>query len=221
MAWSALSFEGVDGGFLIGFPSLFSIVNPLGSSLIFSEVLAGRSHEERRRLALTVATYSLIVLLVSLWAGSHILHFFGVSIGALRLAGGLVVAERGWVMLQAPQSREENKAEQAHPARVSADVAFYPLTMPFTTGPGTIAVAVALASSGPATGAGFVPFQLGMTAAAVGVCMTVWIAYRFSDRVLAVLGPSGARVVSRLVAFLMLCIGTQIMVNGVQDLVSH
>jgi multiple antibiotic resistance protein len=222
MAWPGISFEGITGGFLLGFPSLFSIVNPLGSSLVFSQVLAGHTHEERARLARVVATYSAIVLLVSLWAGSHILHFFGVSIAALRLAGGLVVAQRGWTMLQAPQEHEDKKALQANPARttvgVADDVAFYPLTMPFTTGPGTIAVAIALASAGPTGGAGFVPFLAGMSASALCVAVIVWVSYRFADRVLDVLGPSGARVVSRLVAFLMLCIGTQIMVTGYHDL---
>jgi len=222
MAWSGISFEGVTGGFLLGFPSLFSIVNPLGSSLVFSQVLADHTHEERARLARVVATYAAIVLLVSLWAGSHILHFFGVSIAALRLAGGLVVANRGWTMLQTPQEHEDKKALQANPARHTAgsadDAAFYPLTMPFTTGPGTIAVAIALASAGPSAGAGFVPFLAGMSASALCVAVIVWVAYRFADRVLDVLGPSGARVVSRLVAFLMLCIGTQIMVTGFHDL---
>jgi multiple antibiotic resistance protein len=218
MAWSGISFEGVTGGFLLGFPSLFSIVNPLGSSLVFSQVLAGHTHQERARLSRVVAVYSAIVLLVSLWAGSHILHFFGVSIGALRLAGGLVVAQRGWVMLQAPQEHEDKKALQANPARTADDVAFYPLTMPFTTGPGTIAVAIALASAGPSAGEGFVPFLGGMSASALCVALIVWVSYRFADKVLDVLGPSGARVVSRLVAFLMLCIGTQIMVTGFHDL---
>jgi multiple antibiotic resistance protein len=217
MAWPGITFDGVSVGFLLGFPSLFSIVNPLGSSLVFSQVLSDRTHAERAGLARVVAIYAALVLLVSLWAGSHILHFFGVSIAALRIAGGLVVANRAWAMLNAPQDHEDDKAAQAHPARLSADAAFYPLTMPFTTGPGTIAVAIALASAGPSTGVGFLPFLLGMSAAALSVAAIVWVAYRFADRVLAVLGPSGARVVSRLVAFLLLCIGTQIMLNGVHD----
>jgi multiple antibiotic resistance protein len=222
MAWPVLSFEGVSGGFLLGFPSLFSIVNPLGSSLIFSQVLADRTPAERAVLARLVGFYSCIVLLVSLWAGAQILHFFGVSIAALRIAGGLVVASRAWLMLNAPQNHEDHKAAQANPARDKArppasDSAFYPLTMPFTTGPGTISVAVALASAGPSAGVGWLPFLAGMSAAALCVAGIVWVAYRFADLVLRVLGPSGARVVSRMVAFLLLCIGTQIMLTGVQD----
>jgi multiple antibiotic resistance protein len=218
MAWSPISFSGVDGGFLLGFPSLFSIVNPLGSALIFSQVLADRTRAERAVLARRVALYALIVLLVSLWAGSHILHFFGVTIAALRLAGGAVVASRAWAMLNAPETHEASKEAQATPARLSDDAAFYPLTMPFTTGPGTIAVAIALTSAGPRAELGSLAFMGGMSAAAICIATIVWVTYRYADYVLEVLGPSGARVVSRLIAFLLLCIGTQIMINGWYDL---
>ena len=213
------SLGSVEGAFLLGFPALFSIVNPLGSALIFSQVLAGRSHDERVALAARVALYSTIVLLVSLWVGSSLLAFFGISIGALRLAGGLVVAHRAWELLNSPAETEAQKEEQAHPARLAADAAFYPLTMPFTTGPGTISVAIALGSARPAGElAKMLPFMAGMSAAAIANTLLVWIAYRYSDRVIALLGRSGARVVTRLVAFLLLCIGTQIMVNGARDI---
>ena len=218
MPWSPNSFGGAPGAFLLGLPALVSIVNPLGSALIFNQVLADRSPADRASLARSVATYSMIVLLVSLWAGSAILDFFGVTLSALRLAGGLVVASRAWALLNAPEQSEARKEQQANAARLSGDVAFYPLTMPFTTGPGSIAVSIALTSVRPEGNAAYFPFMLGLTASAVVVCVLVWICYRFADPVIARLGSSGTRVVSRLVAFLLLCIGTQIMINGLRDL---
>jgi len=219
MAWSPNSFGGAPGAFLLGLPALVSIVNPLGSALIFSQVLSDRSHADRSLLARQVATYSATVLLVSLWAGSAILDFFGVTLSALRLAGGLVVASRAWTLLNAPEQSEARKEQQANPARLSGDVAFYPLTMPFTTGPGSIAVSIALTSVRPEGGAAYLPFMLGLTASAFAVCGLIWVCYRYADSVIALLGSSGARVVSRLVAFLLLCIGTQIMINGLHDLI--
>ncbi len=221
MAPTLASFESVADAFLLGFPALLSIVNPLGSALIFSQVLADRTHEERASLAWLVALYGALVLLVSLWAGSIILNFFGVTLGALRLAGGLVVASRAWSLLNAPEETEQRKEEQANPARLSGDVAFYPLTMPFTTGPGTIAVAIALTSVRPENHASFLLFMAGMSAAGLLVSVIIWVSYRYADLVIARLGTSGARVVSRLIAFLLLCIGTQIMLNGVRDLVEQ
>ena len=211
------------GGFLLAFPALFSIVNPAGGALIFSQVLAGRTHAERSALARRIALYSLLVLLVSLWAGSYVLSFFGITLAALRIAGGLVVATRAWSLLNAPETTQARKERQAEPARGATpdtkppidDIAFFPLTMPFTTGPGTISVAVALGSARPHDSV--LAFFTGVSAAAVAVAAIVWVAYSFADRLIAMLGSGGARVVTRLAAFLLLCIGTQITLGGVQD----
>ncbi len=211
------------GGFLLAFPALFSIVNPAGGALIFSQVMAERSHAERAALARRIGLYSLLVLLVSLWGGSYVLSFFGITLAALRIAGGLVVATRAWGLLNAPETTQARKERQAEPARGASpdtrpaieDIAFFPLTMPFTTGPGTISVAVALGSEHPHDSV--LAFFAGVSAAAAAVSAIVWVAYSFADRLIALLGPGGARVVTRLAAFLLLCIGTQITLGGVED----
>jgi multiple antibiotic resistance protein len=203
--------------FLLAFPALFSIVNPIGGALIYSQVTADRSHRERTRLAGRIGFYSLLVMLVALWGGAYVLNFFGVSLGALRIAGGLVVAVRAWGLLSEPEVNEANKQEQAAPASASDDVAFFPLTMPFTTGPGTIAVAIALGSNRPTSGSGLLDFFIGVSAAALAIAVSVWVAYFSADRLVALLGPSRGRIITRLAAFLLLCVGTQIMVNGVSD----
>ncbi|WP_233553227.1 MarC family protein [Teichococcus wenyumeiae] len=207
--------------FLLAFPALFSIVNPLSGALIFNHVMEERGLAERNRLARRVGFYSLIVLLVSLWGGAYVLNFFGISLGALRLAGGLVVAVRAWSLLNAPEEHEARKEQQAAPAGDAEDVAFFPLTLPFTTGPGSIAVAIALGSTRPRAGEpGQWTFLLGVTAAAVAMAACVWIFYSSASRLVALLGRDGARVVNRLAAFLLLCIGVQIAVSGVQDVLT-
>ncbi|MCK8785362.1 MarC family protein [Roseomonas sp. NAR14] len=217
MPFDELPFGGMAGAFLLAFPALFSIVNPLGGALIFSQVLADRTHAERVRIARRVGLYSLVVLLASLSIGAYVLHFFGITIGALRVAGGLVVAVRAWNMLNAPEALEAKKERQAAPASNLDDAAFFPLTMPFTTGPGTISVAIALGSARP-TGPGLWWFAAGVAAAAAANAAIVWIAYGAADRLTDLLGTAGTRVVSRLSALLLLCIGVQILSAGVQDL---
>ncbi|HTW29210.1 MAG TPA: MarC family protein [Acetobacteraceae bacterium] len=204
--------------FLLAYPALFSIVNPIGGALIFSEMTAERAHPERQRIAAHVGFYSLMVLLVSLWAGSYVLNFFGISLGALRLAGGLVVAVRAWDVLNAPDRHREQKQRQAAEAPSSDDPAFFPLTMPFTTGPGTVAVAIALSAERPSHGIGALPFLLGLTAAALAMAVSIWIAYRSAERLMSLLGETGARVFTRVIAFLLLCIGVQIMASGALDI---
>lgn len=216
MDLSPLPVESLIGSFLLAFPALFSIVNPVGAALIFNEVTTGRPAVVRERMAGRIAVYSLIVLLVSLWLGGYVLNFFGVSLSALRIAGGLVVAVRAWSLLMQPEVHEQRKANSAEPAHnLDEDVAFFPLTMPLTTGPGTIAVAIALSSQRPTDGGGIFAFFGGMSLAAVCIALSVWLCYRWSGSVTALLGPSGARVLSRLIAFLLLCVGVQIIVTGV------
>lgn len=219
MDLSPLPLTTVIGAFLLAFPALFSIVNPIGAAITFHQVTEGRS--DRHQLAWRIALNALLILLGSLLLGSYILNFFGVSLGALRVAGGLVVAIRAWQLLMQPEVNENRKANAAAPAeQVQEDVAFFPLTMPFTTGPGAISVAIALASQRPSDGAGVLEFFVGVSLAAILVALLVGVSYRWSGKVLSLLGASGARVMSRLVAFLLLCVGVQIISSGLESLVT-
>jgi multiple antibiotic resistance protein len=208
----------VAGAFLLGFPTLFSIVNPIGAALMFYNVTLDRSHGERVVLARKIGLYSLLILLGSLWFGSYVLTFFGVSLGALRIAGGLVVAVRAWDLLMAPEAQQSRKENDAAGAEGKEDVAFFPLTMPFTTGPGSISVAIALASERPNETGAVWSFFGGLTLAAAAIAVLVWTLYAAADRLLARLGEAGARVVSRMAAFLLLCIGVQILSTGAESL---
>lgn len=200
--------------FLMAFPALFSIVNPITGAFIFREATADRTHAERVGLARRVGCYSLIVMLVALGAGSYVLAAFGISIAALRIAGGLVLALFAWELLGAPEKREGRKQQEAAGAGggPQEDVAFFPLTMPFTTGPGTISVAVALGAGHPP--AGIAGFFAGVALAAALLALVVFALYAHADRLSDVLGRNGSRTVTRLSAFLLFCIGIQLLING-------
>jgi multiple antibiotic resistance protein len=203
--------------FLLAFPALFSIVNPISGTFIFGAVTAGPLVAQRGRLARQIATYSLVVMMAALWAGSFVLAFFGITLAALRVAGGVVVALTGWDLLNRPEHREARKLEQAAPAAESDDVALFPMTIPITTGPGTIAVAVTLSASRPRSFDGFTGFFIGATVAAVALALVIWMTYRSTDQISRLMGSVGSRSVTRLSAFLLLCIGVQILITGVED----
>ncbi len=208
--------------FLLAFPALFSIVNPPGAAFIFSEVTADLGRPARRRLAARVGLYSLAVMLVALWGGAYVLNFFGISLAALRIGGGIVVAVRAFEMLNAPERTEARKTEQAGPGAYEMDgLAFFPLTIPFTTGPGTIAVSVALGAERPAGGREALAFFLGVSAAALAIAALVWGLYRVADQVSDWIGAAGRRTLARLTAFLLFCIGVQILLTGVEEAVAN
>jgi multiple antibiotic resistance protein len=220
--WAPDWFGGVFGNalaaFLLAFPALFSIVNPLAGAIIFNEVTAAQTHAERVALARRVAIYSTFVMLGALWTGGYVLSFFGVSLDALRIAGGLVVSVRAFEMLSAPENRTDRKtAETAEVARGAGELgayAFFPLTLPFTTGPGTISVAISLGSERPDHVAPGLVFFAGASAAVLAMAVLVWVFYTTADRFARVLGNTGRQVVARLAAFLLAGIGVQIVISG-------
>ncbi|WP_438344904.1 MarC family protein [Methylorubrum populi] len=216
---ASIGFETVLPSFLLALSSLFSIVNPVGSALMFAQITADRSQAERAELSRRIGFYAALVMLSALWAGAPILNFFGVSLAALRIAGGLFVAAFAWTLLNAPEAREARKHAEAEPEAGEnlAEVAFFPLTLPFTTGPGTIAVAIALGANRPSEPGDLAGFFLGASLAAVAIAGVIRLAYGSADRVVTLIGPVRARVLGRLSAFLLLCVGTQITVSGVSD----
>ncbi|MBV9539080.1 MAG: NAAT family transporter [Acidisphaera sp.] len=207
--------------FLLAFPAFFSIVNPIAGAFIFNAATAEGTHAQRGHLSNLVGLYALAVLLVALWLGAYILHFFGITLGALRIAGGAAVAISAWELLARPEQRDDRKRAQVAGGDQHAldDMAFFPLTMPFTTGPGTISVAIAIGAERPSRAGQVIPFYVGVSVAAVAMAATIWLLYRSSDRIEAFMSEAMRKTITRLSAFLLLCIGVQILVNGVTDVV--
>lgn len=199
--------------FLLAFPALFSIINPFVGALIFHEATADLPPDQRTRVATKVGFYSLMVMILALWTGSYVLAFFGISIEALRIAGGVVVALFGWELLKTPEQSEARKRNHARPG-VSDDLAFFPLTLPITTGPGTISVVIALGAARPDNVTGALLFFTGASVAALAMAVVIAMLYRWADRLADLLGRSGERILTRLSAFLLLCIGVQILITG-------
>jgi multiple antibiotic resistance protein len=201
--------------FLFGFGALFAIINPYGLAFIFLDRTMSLSERERARIALRVAIYAFAVLLVSLFFGSQILHFFGISIPALRIAGGLVVAVSGWSMLHAtPPSSDAHVASTADFKAVQG-MTFFPLTIPLTTGPGTIATAIAIGSNRPSDLDELFSSTAVWFVMALAVSATIYHAYKRSSLMARLFGEEGTRIVTRLSAFLLLCIGVEIIITGV------
>jgi multiple antibiotic resistance protein len=200
--------------FLLVYAGLFPIVNPIGSAPIFLALTSRNSVTVRRGLARRVAVNGFILLLGSLFVGSHVLVFFGITLPVVRIAGGLAVASFAWRLLRdgAEPAQDTGAVDEAGPID-----AFYPLTMPLTVGPGSISVAIALGAERPEHANGLLDIALLGGAAAVGlaaISLTVFVCYRFADRMVSLLGASGINVMIRLSAFILLCIGIEIIWHG-------
>lgn len=203
---------------LFGYSALISIINPLGGALVFHGMTQWLTSQQRARLARAIALNSFAVLVVALFLGSRVLGFFGVSLEALRIAGGLAVAVSGWRMLdEEPEGRRrEDRAPAALDTAPVERMAFFPLTLPLTTGPGSIAASVALGAERGAAGlSDLLVSAVAAVLVAAAVAASVWLAYAYAAALVRRLGPQGTLVASKLAAFLLLCIGAEIMLTGV------
>jgi multiple antibiotic resistance protein len=207
--------EALAHAFLLVYAGLFPIVNPVGSAPFFLRLTRCVSDAERRTLSRRVALDSFVLLLASLFIGSHVLDFFGITLPIVRIGGGLVVAALGWKLLNEQETDGQRGQLVANEASDAPD-AFYPLTMPLTVGPGSISVAITLGSQRPQVPSltDLIVIGSGAVAGIVAIAATVYVCYRFAGRIVEWLGPSGTNVLMRLSAFILLCIGIKIGWSG-------
>jgi len=197
---------------------ILPIVNPVGSAPMFLAMTHGADERTRAVLALKVAVNSFILIMGSLIFGAYVLKVFGLEVAVVQVAGGAVLCALGWNLLNS-----EPTAPAETPA--SSDVvflrAFYPLTLPLTVDPGAISVAITIGAN-HARGVERVVIALlaGLTGTAI-IAGSVWLAYRYAERVAEWLGHTRMMVVLRLSAFIVLCIGVEITWNGVKELASE
>lgn len=206
--------------FLLAFPALFSIINPLGGAFIFLSATRRVSRPMRVTLARWVAIHSFFVLNVSLFVGAYVLSFFGISMPVLRVAGGIIIAVTGFRMLhEGDDGQQREGAIELASERDAKALAFYPLTMPLTAGPGTISIAIALGTNRP-RGVEIVWFSLAAAVTTTLMALLIYLMYRYSDRISQAVGPNGTAVIVRVSAFLLFCIGIQVSWTGLEELLS-
>jgi multiple antibiotic resistance protein len=199
--------------------ALFPIVNPLGGSPIFLSLTGDYDRAERHSLSRRIAINSFFLMVGSYLTGTHILTFFGISLPVVQVGGGLVVISTAWTMLQRGNDDERQEVRRNIRHKDQSGEAFYPLTLPLTVGPGSISVAITLGANAPH---GYPQNLAAIVGALIGsavVALTVYLCYGFADRLAGILGSTGMTVIIRLSSFLLVCIGVQILWNGLQALI--
>jgi multiple antibiotic resistance protein len=205
---------------LLVLSALFPIVNPLGGSPIFLARTGDYPPSARIALAGRVAMNCFFLLVGSYFIGSYILAFFGISLPVVQVGGGLIVISTGWTMLKQGEGDERRQIHQSTQPQDLFGQAFYPLTLPLTVGPGSISVAVTLGANAARHyhTVDFLSMISALIACAV-IAVSVYLCYAFADRLARILGATGMNVMMRLSAFLLVCIGVQIVWNGASTLV--
>lgn len=203
---------------LVVLTGLFPIVDPLGNIPIFLGLTTGYSSADRTILSRKIALNSLWLLIGSMLIGSHILKFFGISLPVVQIGGGLVVMWTGWTLLQQGPEQEQAHVQKKVSRQDISDRAFYPLTLPLTVGPGSLSVALTLGASQGINENGWTR----LIASVIGPALlagTIYLCYRFAERLARILGQTAMNVIVRLASFILLCIGVQILTHGIHELI--
>jgi multiple antibiotic resistance protein len=195
--------------------ALLPLINPLASAPTFLAITEGDTRERRLQQLRDACCYMVAILVSFLVGGTFIMGFFGISIPGLRIAGGLLVAAIGYSMLMgSPRERSQHIVAEKE-ARAKPDVSFSPLAMPMLSGPGSIAVTVGFTSLARDP-LDYIAIILGI----IVVAIITYVTLRLAERVVRVIGTNGMNAVTKVMGFLILCIGIQFVVNGVLGIAS-
>ena len=197
--------------FLGTFIGLLPIINPLAAAPTFLAITEGDSPERRREQARKGCFYMVGILVSFLIGGTFIMNFFGISIPGLRIAGGILMSGIGMDMLLVRKAASKpDEAEERAAAVKKPDISFSPLAMPMLSGPGSIAVTLGFTS----LASDWLDY-FAIIAGIVTVAFITYLVLRLSSRIVNLIGPVGVNAMTKIMGFLIMCIGVQFVVNGV------
>jgi len=216
MIW--LDFRELVTVVLVTVGALLPLVNPLGSAPLFLAMTAGYDESVRAFLARRIAVYSFALLLGSMLVGGLVLRVFGLSVPIVQLAGGVVVSALGWQLLADAPKPSAVTVDPARAQQVALGRAFYPLTMPLTVDAGGISVAITVGTHHSQRVAAMAAQLAASAIGAVLIAISVFLTYRYAQRLGKRIGSTGMTVLLQLSAFITVCIGVAISWTGLQSL---
>lgn len=197
--------------------TLLPIVNPVSTAVLLLSISSHLSQAERNRQITRACIYMTVILVTFLLAGHFIMVAFGISIPGIRIAGGMVIGFLGFRMLFPDEGQISTEGKEE--AQEKLDISFSPLAMPSLSGPGSLAVVITMSSSIDVRhGIDKILAFAGVILAILLTALISWLVLRGAGAMRRLLGVNGVNSLSRIMGFLLICIGIQFIVNGVKDL---
>ena len=191
---------------------LFSLINPLSALPVYIGLTDTYSEESKLKTLKKTCIYIFIICLVSYFLGVYLLHFFGITIPALRVAGGLIIFRSGWQLLNVKHKQELNDSIDDDKRE---DISFSPLAMPLLAGPGSMSFLITLYS----TRNDKLNEALWQDAAAIIaiiiVAISIYFIFKFAPRLMRYTGKAGLTSLSKVMGFLVIGIGVQMILSSI------
>jgi multiple antibiotic resistance protein len=200
------------------FLALFPVVNPVGTALILTGMTSGADPVVWKAMSRKIALYSFLVLISFYLFGSLILQLFGITIPVVQVSGGLVLAVMGWQMLNgSPGDSGSTDALHNNGASI-AGKSFYPFTFPITVGPGGLAVAMTFSAHVQRGTSMGLAERVGGVLGTFAMCAAVYLCYANLPYINKKIPPAAVQAISKMLAFFVICIGVEILWEGIQAL---
>ncbi len=201
--------------FIYLFAALFSVLNPIGTVPIFVGLTQHDDIRERSRISLWTAIDVFLILIISFFVGQYVLDFFGISIDALRIAGGLIIVNSGFALLSGrfTKTRGINKKVE-HEVQNRNDIALTPLAIPMLAGPGSISLLIAFYQEHHEVNEMIIG-----SLAIFAVAVVIFIILRSAHYLAKILGTAGIVAISRIVGFIVIAIGIQYIVGAIVSII--
>ena len=195
---------------LVAFPAIFFIMDPLGLLPIFVAITATDAPEKRERTARRATLIAFGLMAFFTIFGSFVFKLFGISMSALKVAGGILLLMTAMDMLRAQPSRTRSSPEETHECEAKEDVAVVPLAMPLLAGPGSIATAMVLAARGQNW-----TYSIPVVASIAVTCFVTYLLLRVAARLNRLLGTTGIAMLERIMGLLLAAIAIQFVADGI------
>ena len=197
--------------FLFLFAGLFSVLNPIGTVPIFVGLTQDYNKQERSRVSFWTAVNVFIILIISYFVGQYVLTFFGITINALRIAGGIIIASSGFSLLNGKFTKNRGINKQVEQEIHNRnDIALTPLAMPMLAGPGSISLLIAFYQEHHSSSEIIIS-----SSAILVVALAIFLILRSAHYLAKWLGASGIVAISRIIGFLTISIGVQYIVGAI------
>jgi multiple antibiotic resistance protein len=190
--------------------ALFSVINPLGTVPIFVGLTKSNSIKERNGVAFWAALNVLLILIISFYLGKYLLLFFGISLPALKIAGGIIITSSGFSLLTGRFSEHKGmKKREKDDAYNRSEVSLTPLAIPMLAGPGTISLLITYNNE-------FVNMseRLLILLAMISTGFIIYFVLKSGFIIVKVLGASGINALSRIIGFIVIAIGIEYVISG-------
>jgi multiple antibiotic resistance protein len=195
------------------FSALFTIVNPFSTASVFLTIARDNSKEQKRQIVKKACITAALVLILFAVLGNYVLNFFGITIDAFRVAGGIIIVSIGYKMLHAGKEHF-NTDKQKKEAIAKEDISIIPLAIPMLSGPGAITTTLVL--MGKVTN--LVEIVL-LFLAIIIVCALSYFIISRADTVDRFIGENGKNVIDKVMGLIVLVVGVQFVINGITSII--